>query len=75
MKVFVLTLLFCIGIYILTKATLTPSFGEVSNTMNKLNCTPPYAVKTNSSHQESCCIILDRTSIILKQNARQEAQN
>ncbi|MDO7170788.1 hypothetical protein [Mariniflexile sp. AS56] len=74
MKVFVLAVLFCIGIYFLTKASPKPSMTEVSN-IGKQQCAPPNTGKTNSGYHEGCCIILDRTSVILKQNSRYEAQH
>ena len=75
MKTFGLIILACIGIYFLTKATLKPSITEVSNNTGKLNCTPPNTAEANIGHNEGGCIILDRTSVILKQNSKHEAQH
>jgi hypothetical protein len=74
MKFSVLTLLVFIGIYFLTKSTLKPSISEVSKNIGKIKCTPPNTEEKNSIRHESCCIILDRTSVIIKQSARYEAQ-
>ncbi|MFG6685648.1 hypothetical protein ACGK9U_03635 [Mariniflexile sp. HNIBRBA6329] len=75
MKAIGLTLLFCIGIFFLAKAALKPSISEVKNNTDNLNCTPPNTVEANSGHDEGCCIILDRTSVILKQNSKHKVQH
>ncbi|MBP0903466.1 hypothetical protein ACFSKN_01055 [Mariniflexile gromovii] len=70
MKAFGLTLLFCIGIYFLAKTTLKPTVKEVETNTGNLNCVPPNTLEANSGHYEGCCIILDRTSVIVNQNLK-----
>lgn len=74
MKVFVFALLFCTGIYFITKPTTKPRITEVSNKRGAQSCFPPNSVKTDSSHHKECCIILDRASIIIRQHTKQVSQ-
>ena len=75
MKASVFIILFCIGIYFLAKATLKPSLTETRINTGNLNCAPPNSADTNLIHNESHYIILDRTSVILKQNSKHERQH